>query len=74
MNVLVTGGMGYIGSHTSIQMINAGMTPVLFDNLYNSKPSVLERIEKVSGVRPDFIEGDIRDKALLIETMKQRAV
>ena len=42
MNVLVTGGMGYIGSHTSIQMINAGMTPVLFDNLYNSKPSVLE--------------------------------
>ncbi|WP_139685081.1 UDP-glucose 4-epimerase GalE [Vibrio tasmaniensis] len=74
MNVLVTGGMGYIGSHTSIQMINAGMTPVLFDNLYNSKPSVLERIEKVSGVRPDFIEGDIRDKALLTETMKQHNI
>lgn len=74
MNVLVTGGMGYIGSHTSIQMINAGMTPVLFDNLYNSKPSVLDRIEKVSGVRPNFIEGDIRDKALLIEAMKQNNI
>ena len=74
MNVLVTGGMGYIGSHTSIQMINAGMTPVLFDSLYNSKPSVLERIEKVSGVRPHFIEGDVRDKALLTETMKQHNI
>ena len=74
MNVLVTGGMGYIGSHTSIQMINAGMTPVLFDSLYNSKPSVLERIEKVSGVRPNFIEGDVRDKALLTETMKQHNI
>ena len=70
MNVLVTGGMGYIGSHTTIQMINAGMTPVLFDNLYNSKQTVLERIEKVSGVKPTFIEGDIRDKDLLVETLK----
>ena len=74
MNVLVTGGMGYIGSHTSIQMLKAGMTPFIFDNLYNSKPSVLERIEKVSGVKPVFVEGDIRDKALLIETLKQNNI
>lgn len=37
MNVLVTGGMGYIGSHTCIQMLAAGMTPIIIDNLYNSK-------------------------------------
>ena len=43
MKVLVTGGMGYIGSHTCIQMIEAGMTPVILDNLYNSKPTLLCR-------------------------------
>ena len=70
MKVLVTGGMGYIGSHTCIQMIEAGMTPVILDNLYNSKPTVLERIEKVSGVKPAFIEADIRDKAALVDVMQ----
>ncbi|WP_050935916.1 UDP-glucose 4-epimerase GalE, partial [Vibrio harveyi] len=70
MKVLVTGGMGYIGSHTCIQMIEAGMTPVILDNLYNSKPTVLERIEKVCGARPGFIEADIRDKAALVEAMR----
>lgn len=65
MKVLVTGGMGYIGSHTCIQMIQSGMTPVIFDNLYNSKSTVLDRIEKVSGVRPEFILGDVTDKHAL---------
>ncbi|EPZ5903370.1 UDP-glucose 4-epimerase GalE [Vibrio fluvialis] len=74
MNVLVTGGMGYIGSHTCIQMIAAGMTPVILDNLYNSKSTVLARIEKVSGVRPQFIEGDIRDKALLIDVLQRHQI
>ncbi|MEZ8106003.1 UDP-glucose 4-epimerase GalE [Vibrionales bacterium C3R12] len=74
MKILVTGGMGYIGSHTCIQMLEAGMTPVIFDNLYNSKQSVLERIEKVSGVRPKFIQGDIRDKALLIDVLKENEI
>ena len=74
MNVLVTGGMGYIGSHTCIQMIEAGMTPVILDNLYNSKSTVLERIEKVSGVRPKFIEGDIRDKALLVDALSSNDI
>lgn len=74
MKVLVTGGMGYIGSHTCIQMIQAGMTPVILDNLYNSKSTVLGRIEKVAGVRPLFVQGDIRDQALLVELMKQHHI
>lgn len=65
MRVLVTGGMGYIGSHTCIQMIEAGMTPVILDNLDNSKQTVLDRIEAVSGVRPLFYQGDVRDKSFL---------
>ncbi|PAU39520.1 UDP-glucose 4-epimerase GalE [Vibrio coralliilyticus] len=74
MNVLVTGGMGYIGSHTCIQMIEAGMTPVIFDNLYNSKKSVLKRVEQVTGVAPSFIEGDIRDKQALVAVMKAHQI
>ncbi|XAW88032.1 UDP-glucose 4-epimerase GalE [Vibrio sp. CDRSL-10 TSBA] len=74
MKVLVTGGMGYIGSHTCIQMIEAGMTPVILDNLYNSKSSVLARIEKVTGVQPQFVQGDIRDKALLVELMQHHQI
>lgn len=74
MKVLVTGGMGYIGSHTCIQMIQTGMTPVILDNLYNSKSTVLGRIEKVAGVRPLFAQGDIRDQALLVELMKQHQI
>ncbi|WP_281629216.1 UDP-glucose 4-epimerase GalE [Vibrio sp. St2] len=74
MNVLVTGGMGYIGSHTCIQMIEAGMTSVIFDNLYNSKKSVLKRVEQVTGVAPSFIEGDIRDKQALVAVMKAHQI
>ncbi|MCG9577695.1 UDP-glucose 4-epimerase GalE [Vibrio tubiashii] len=74
MKVLVTGGMGYIGSHTCIQMIAAGMTPVIFDNLYNSKQSVLDRIEKVTGIRPEFIEGDIRNKQPLVDVLQDHGI
>lgn len=74
MNVLVTGGMGYIGSHTCIQLLEAGMTPVIFDNLYNSKASVNQRISLVSGQNVEFVEGDIRDKALLVKTMQQHNI
>ncbi|MGB2079477.1 MAG: UDP-glucose 4-epimerase GalE [Vibrio sp.] len=74
MKVLVTGGMGYIGSHTCIQMIQAGITPVIFDNLYNSKASVLDRIEKVSGVRPEFIQGDVTDKAAIAKVFEAHKI
>ncbi|MCP3699923.1 MAG: UDP-glucose 4-epimerase GalE [Aliivibrio sp.] len=65
MKVLVTGGMGYIGSHTCIQMIEAGIEPIILDNLGNSKIAVLDRIEALTQVRPVFYQGDIRDEAFL---------
>lgn len=52
MEILVTGGMGYIGSHTCVQMIEAGMTPIIVDNLCNAKEEVLTRIEALTGIRP----------------------
>ncbi len=57
LKILVTGGTGYIGSHTCLQLIAAGMTPILLDNLANSKESVLERIQTLSGQRPVLYRG-----------------
>lgn len=74
MNVLVTGGMGYIGSHTCIQMLAAGMTPIIIDNLYNSKKSVLKRIKQVTGAEVKFIQGDIRDKAFITDVLKNNDI
>jgi UDP-glucose 4-epimerase len=63
--VLLTGGTGYIGSHTCVELINVGYDAVLFDNLCNSSPVVVERIEKITGKRPVFVQGDIRDRDAL---------
>lgn len=65
MNILVTGGLGYIGSHTCIELLNHGYTPIIIDNLSNSKISVTTRIESLTGHSPVFYEGDIRDDQLL---------
>lgn len=65
MEILVTGGIGYIGSHTCVQMVEAGMTPVIIDNLCNAKKVVLDRIEALTGKKPIFYQGDIRDSVLL---------
>lgn len=65
MYVLVTGGSGYIGSHTCVQLIEAGYSPIILDNLCNSKASVLERITTLTGKTPVLVQGDIRDRALL---------
>ncbi|EPW3172016.1 UDP-glucose 4-epimerase GalE [Providencia stuartii] len=63
--VLVTGGLGYIGSHTCVQMIEQGMQPIILDNLCNANPEVLNRIETITGKKPVFYAGDVRDKAIL---------
>jgi len=63
--ILVTGGAGYIGSHTVVELLSAGHELLILDNFSNSSPKVLERIEQISGQRPTVIEGDIRDATLL---------
>jgi UDP-glucose 4-epimerase len=63
--VLVTGGAGYIGSHTCVELLQAGHEVIVFDNLCNSKSSVLERIGQIAGRQPEFVVGDIRDRAAL---------
>lgn len=63
--ILVTGGTGYIGSHTAVELVLAGHDVFIVDNLCNSKMSVLDRIEQISGRRPGFRELDIRDRTAL---------
>ncbi|WP_024871420.1 UDP-glucose 4-epimerase GalE [Tolumonas lignilytica] len=74
MKILVTGGTGYIGSHTCLALIAAGIEPVILDNLSNSKLAVLNRIEAVSGQRPLFYQGDIRDAALLDRIFQEQPI
>ena len=63
--ILVTGGTGYIGSHTVVELQNAGYEVVIIDNLSNSNIEVLDGIEKITGVRPIFVKGDCTDMATL---------
>ena len=65
MNVLVTGGAGYIGSHTSVELLNAGHSVVCIDNFMNSKYEAVKRVEKITGKKIKFYEGDIRDRKIL---------
>jgi UDP-glucose 4-epimerase len=65
MTILVTGGTGYIGSHTVIQLLEAGEDIIVLDNLSNSHQIVLERIHTITGKSPVFIKGDIRNRAVL---------
>ena len=64
-NILLTGGMGYIGSHTAVVLAEAGFNVVLYDNLSNSKHSVLDRLEGITRNRFPFIQGDVRDSISL---------
>ena len=65
MNVLVTGGAGYIGSHTCVELLERGYGVVVIDNLSNSNPKSLERVQELTGKTLTFYEGDVRDEALL---------
>ncbi len=65
MAILVTGGTGYIGSHTTVQLLNAGEKVIIVDNLDNSKLCVLDRVEKITGKRPEFIKCDLLDAEAL---------
>lgn len=61
--ILVTGGAGYIGSHTVVELCSAGYEPVIFDNFCNSDLAVLQRIKTITGKHIAFFEGDIRSPA-----------
>jgi UDP-glucose 4-epimerase len=63
--VLITGGAGYIGSHTAVQLLQSGFSVVIVDNLHNSKRETVNLIEKISGKYLTFIQGDIRDRSLM---------
>ncbi len=65
MNILVTGGAGYIGSHTCLELLQSGYGVVVLDNLCNASPKSLERVEALSGKKLRFYQGDVRDAALL---------
>ena len=74
MNVLVTGGAGYIGSHTVVELINAGHQVVVVDDLSNAKAEVMDRIQTITGVRPDFYQVDCSDKEKLCEVFQAHKV
>ena len=64
-SILVTGGAGYIGSHTTLALLEAGHDVIVLDNLANSSQESLRRVERICGKTATFIEGDIRDRELL---------
>ncbi|MBR6961758.1 UDP-glucose 4-epimerase GalE [Candidatus Saccharibacteria bacterium] len=68
--ILATGGTGYIGSHTVIELINDGYEVDIIDNLFNSKITVLDQIEKITGKRPTFFQADLLDEAKLDEIFR----
>lgn len=70
--VLVTGGTGYIGSHTVVSLIEQGYAPTIVDNLVNSSDAVLERIEQICGARPQFVKLDLRDSSALARLFAQQ--
>lgn len=70
MNILLTGGTGYIGSHAALVLAQTGHQVVLYDNLCNSKASVVDRLYQITGQQLPFIQGDIRDTQLLTATLK----
>lgn len=74
MNVLVTGGAGYIGSHTCVELLEAGYTPIVIDNLCNSSAESLHRAEKITGKSIPFIQGDVRDEAVLDAAFSQHNI
>lgn len=68
--ILVTGGAGYIGSHTTVELINAGYEPIVIDNFIYSDGSLINGIEKITGKKVNFHKGDCRDKAFLTNIFK----
>ena len=74
MRILVTGGAGYIGSHTCVELLNAGYDVVVVDNLRNSKIAALERVEKITDKKVDFIQLDLRERDKLNKVFERFSI
>ncbi len=74
MNILVTGGAGYIGSHTCVELLNSGYGVIVIDNLCNSSKTSLERVQQITGKTLTFYEGDVRNEALLAEIFARHEI
>ena len=72
--ILVTGGAGYIGSHTCVELLSAGHDVTVLDNFCNSQVEALERVQRIAGKKLTLVEGDIRDSATLLQTLRRSAV
>ncbi|MEZ1842325.1 SDR family NAD(P)-dependent oxidoreductase, partial [Pseudomonas putida] len=71
MSILVTGGAGYIGSHTCVELLRAGHEVAVFDNFSNSHPEALTRVEQITGRKPILVQGDIRDQLAIESALRQ---
>jgi len=74
MNILLTGGAGYIGSHSCIALVQAGYTPVIVDNFSNSHPAVLQRLARITGQAIACEQGDVADAAFMADVLRRHAV
>ena len=74
MQILLTGGAGYIGSHTCVELLNSGYDVVIADNLYNSNEEVLKRIKEITGKEPKFYNADIRDREAMRTVFKENNI
>ena len=72
--ILVTGGAGYIGSHTCVELLNAGHEVIVLDNLCNSAAESLNRVQQLTRKSLTFVEGDIRDGQLLDQVFQQNSI
>ena len=74
MKILVSGGTGYIGSHTCVELLDKGYEVVAIDNFCNSSPEVLNRIKTITGKEVIFYEGDVRDRELLNKVFNEQKI
>ena len=74
MKILVTGGTGYIGSHTCVELLDAGYEVVILDNLVNSKEDVVDKIQNISGKKLTFYRGDVQDEKLLNKIFSEKRI